>query len=452
VKALERMTLVEVAHVLGLPTPAHDVSIRGVSTDSRTVKEGDLFFALVGPNFNGHEFVELAADKDAAAAVVSEPVTADLPLLHVPDVRRALGQVARARRDAFHGPVIGITGSNGKTTTKEMITSILRERGAVLATQGNLNNEIGVPLTIMRMEQTDTFAVIEMGASHSGEIAYLAGISRPDVGLVTNAGAAHLEGFGSIEGVARAKAELFTALAPNGIAVINADDVYAPIWFEMSKHCRHMSFGVDQTSANVSARDAQFDAECTRFVLVANGEEISIRLAVLGIHNVRNALAAAAASIAAGATLSDVKAGLESFSPAKGRLQQKAGLKGARILDDSYNANPDSFHAGIDVLAAYPGMRITIMGDMLELGDGAHAAHRELGLYAKRKGIDVLLGVGTMTAAAVEGFGPGAIHFETQQALVAHLVDRLSESVTLLVKGSRGSHMENVVNALLQTK
>lgn len=448
-KSLERMTLAEVAHVLGVPAPAHDVAVRGVSTDSRTVKEGDLFFALVGPNFNGHQFVALAADKDAAAAVVSEEVQADLPLLRVPDVRHALGQVARARREAFHGPVIGITGSNGKTTTKEMITSILRERGPVLATQGNLNNEIGVPLTIMRLEQADTFAVIEMGASHLGDIAYLAGIAHPDVGVITNAGACHLEGFGSVDGVARGKGELFTALSSNSTAVINADDAHAPIWYEMSKHCRRISFGVDDPKADVSARAAQFEEDCTHFILTAHGEEVPVRLPVLGMHNVRNALAAAATALAAGATLDDVKAGLESFAPAKGRQQFKSGLAGAVIIDDSYNANPDSFRAGIDVLSARTGKRFVVMGDMLELGEGSQSSHRELGAYAKRKGIDALFCVGLISVAAVEGFGSDARHFESQEALIAELKSHLAASVTLLVKGSRGSRMENVVNALL---
>ncbi len=447
-EVLERLTLGDAARVLGLSAPLFDAAFTGVSIDSRSLRPGELFVALGGPNFDGHDFVQQAAARGAAGAVVSRPVSSDIPLLRVADTHAALIRLARARRRAFRGRVLAVTGSNGKTTVKEMTAAILARRGAVLATEGNLNNDIGVPLTLLRLEPGDDFAMIEMGANHPGEIALLADIAHPEVAIVTNAGAAHLEGFGDLDTVARSKGELFAALPAEGVAVINGDDPYAPLWRELAGQAQVMEFALTHPDAHVRAEAVHAEADGMHFRLLTPRGECALHLGLHGRHMVANALAATAAALAVDVELVDIRQALEDFRPVNGRLQVLAGVAGATLIDDSYNANPDSFRMAIDVLAALPGERILVVGEMLELGEAPEAAHREVGRYARASGIDRLCAVGAMAAHACEGFGDGEA-FASQAACVQHLRTLLSADTTVLVKGSRGARMENIVRQLV---
>jgi len=347
-------------------------------------------------------------------------------------------------------PLVAITGSNGKTTTKEMIAAILSRAGKALATRGNLNNDIGVPLTLMRLDASYRHGVIEMGANHPGEIAYLVNITRPQVAVITNAGSAHLEGFGSIEGVARAKGEIYGALEADGVAVINADDAYADLWRALAAKCRVFSFGIDKP-ADVSAK-WQGDVHGSHLHLHTPVGDAELNLALPGRHNVMNALAATAAALAMGVSLDGVVKGLEGLAPVGGRLQIREGINGATIIDDSYNANPVSLRAGIDVLAACQGRRYLALGDMGELGADAEQLHAEAGTYARQAGIDGVYATGPLSKGAVEAFGTGGHHFAEQQQLIAALKTELDSGVTVLVKGSRSSRMERVVAGLTEVQ
>ncbi|MFA7094902.1 MAG: UDP-N-acetylmuramoyl-tripeptide--D-alanyl-D-alanine ligase [Gammaproteobacteria bacterium] len=448
------MRLAEAARMVGGELRGADAVFTAVSTDTRTLTPGALFVALRGPNFDGHDFVEQARAAGAVAAMVSRAVPTALPLLLVEDTRLALGRLAAAHRAARDLPLVAVTGSNGKTTVKEMVAAILAQRAPVLATQGNLNNDIGMPLTLLRLAPEHGFAVIEMGASHPGEVAYLTRIAQPTVALVTNAGPAHLEGFGSIEGVARAKAEIYAGLAADGVAVINADDAYAALWDELNRSRRRVHFGLC-AEAEVRADPASIRFElqderlCTAFRLIALTGETDVRLSLAGRHNVRNALAAAAATIALGMDLKEIRAGLEGMQPVQGRLQLRAGLNGVRVIDDTYNANPASFQAGIEVLAACPGTRCLVLGDMAELGEDSPQLHRRVGEQARSAGIERLYAVGEQSRAAVEAFGAGARHCAGQSELIAALRDELGPGAVVLVKGSRRMRMERVVEALM---
>jgi UDP-N-acetylmuramoyl-tripeptide--D-alanyl-D-alanine ligase len=415
----------------------------GVSSDSRQVQAGQLFFALQGPHFDGHDFAPQVQAKGAAGMVVTHAVDVDLPQIIVSDTRLALGQLAAVWRARFQGPVIAVTGSNGKTTVKEMLAAILLQAGKVHATRGNLNNEIGVPLTLLDLSLDDGAAVIEEGASHPGDIAYLTQIVRPTVAVVTNASGAHLEGFGSLEAVARTKGEIYEYLAKDGVAVINADDPKAGLWLELAGRQRVSSFGL-QNSSDVRG----LWQENEPLTIVTPQGEIRVRLHLEGRHNAMNALAATAAALAAGASLDDIKRGLESMLPVAGRLQWKQGMCGVRILDDTYNANPASLAAALDVLAACEGERYLALGDMAELGAQAHAYHQQAGTRARECGVQQLYAVGENTKYAVSAFGERGHHFAAQDALIAQLKHDLHENVVLLVKGSRSAHMEKVVAAV----
>lgn len=457
---MSMMTLQQAAKILDakLLGQGH-VSFDAVSTDSRTLTAGDLFVALQGPNFDAHEFVASVADQGAVAAIVEKQVDTKLPQLLVTDCRAALGRLAAAWRAKFHGKVIGITGSNGKTTVKEMVARIMSQKGAVFATEGNLNNDIGVPLMLLRLkpEQHST-AVIEMGANHAGEIAYLTSLVQPNVAVITNAAAAHLEGFGSLEDVARSKGEIWQGLCETGTAVVNLDDDFADYWRELVVDFESIGFGM------LPSADVRLAEGGVHWVISAGGYKsifkiqtpvgsIEIAMDLAGKHNVMNALAAAAAAIAAGASLADVQFGLESMAPVKGRLQPKTTRDGQLVIDDCYNANPESLRAAIDVLLQAPGEKILVMGDMAELGSGADELHFNVGAEAAEKGVDQLLASGKHCQQAVKGFGEAGICFTTQQTLIEHLQVMLKEPVhqdaTLLVKGSRSASMENVVNALV---
>lgn len=442
--------LSKIAAVTGGRLVGVDVPLSGVSTDTRAISAGQLFIALRGERFDAHDFLAEAGAAGAAAFLVSEadklPPAASAVV--VADTRLALGSLAAAWRASFALPVIAVTGSNGKTTTKEMVAAILRAAfgAAVLSTRGNLNNDIGLPLTLLGLRASHRAAVIEMGMNHPGEIAYLAPIGTPTVALVTNAQRAHLEGMGDMDEVAREKGSIFSGLGENGVAVINADDAYANCWQAMAAPHRVCSFGIDQP-ADVHGKVRQHGLE-TELTLLAREGEATIRLRVPGRHNARNALAAAAACLAAGVPLGAVIEGLEGFAGVKGRLQRRAGKMGAEILDDTYNANPDSVRAGIDVLAATIGRKLLVLGDMGEIGEASGQYHDEIGGYAKSQGVDRLFALGDASQQAVRNFGEGARHFCNVEKLIAAVDKELGPETTVLVKGSRFMKMERVADAL----
>ncbi|WP_091190782.1 UDP-N-acetylmuramoyl-tripeptide--D-alanyl-D-alanine ligase [Formivibrio citricus] len=422
-------------------------TVARVTTDSRDVQPGDLFFALKGEHFDGHAFVEQALKDGAVAAVVSEPGPG--ARIVVQDTLQALGELAASWRQRFANVrVIGVTGSNGKTTAKEMIAAILATHAGaecVHATRGNLNNHIGLPLTLLGMREGCRFVVAEMGMNHFGEIAYLTRIARPDVALITNAGQAHLEMLGSVEGVARAKGEIYEGLAEQGCAVINADDAQSPLWKQLAGNHRQIAFGLQ--SAEVGARELDAGEEGTRFVLTTPAGEASVALPVPGVHNVRNALAAAAVAQALNVPLATIAQALTGYRGVKGRLEAKRAFNGARLVDDTYNANPDSMKAAADVLSTANGKKILVLGDMGEVGADAPQRHAEIGAYAREKGIDALYAVGKHMAEAVRTFGAGR-HFATHEALAAALRAELPANAVVLVKGSRFMQMERVVKLL----
>lgn len=424
-----------------------DVPFTSVSTDSRTLDRDALFIALSGPNFDGHEYVQVAMERGAVAALVSREVNVPLPQVLVVDVLAALSLFSHAWRMQFAIPVIGITGSNGKTTTKEMIGSIMSQSGPALVTRGNLNNHIGVPLTLLRIESTHHCAVIEMGANHRSEIAGLSALAAPNVGIVTNAGKAHLEGFGGIEGVALGKGELFLALPHDGTAIINADDHYAGYWHSHCSAKKAFTFGVDH-AADFRACNVNSGERGSHFELQTPAGQISVELKLVGQHNIRNAAGAAAAAYAAGATLEHIQAGLNAMQPVNGRLQPTAAIKSARLIDDSYNANPSSLMAGIDALCALPGRHWLVMGDMLEMGAEAAGLHEQMGGYARHAGVEQLFAIGTFTPHAVDAFGGGAQWFASLDELIDAVKRVISADVVVLIKGSRGNRLERVVAAL----
>ncbi|MGH8309527.1 MAG: UDP-N-acetylmuramoyl-tripeptide--D-alanyl-D-alanine ligase, partial [Steroidobacteraceae bacterium] len=406
--------------------------------------------ALRGPRFDGGEFVAAAHAAGAAGAVVSAQEKTPLAQILVADTQAALTGAAMRWRAAFDRPLIGVAGSNGKTTVKEMTAAILGQAGTCLATRGNLNNHIGVPVTLLRLDPSHRFAVIEMGANHAGEIAALVRVARPTIGIITNAGAEHLEGFGSLEGVARAEGETVEGLAPEATAVINADDPFADLWRGLTR-ARAVTFGVVHPSdfgAENLRSEIGVTGFVTRFELVCPIGRREIELHLAGRHNVVNALGAAAAAVAAGATLEHVATGLASMRAVQGRLQFRLARSGAWIIDDSYNANPSSMRAGIDVLADLSGRRWLVMGDMAELGAFAEDSHAEIGAYARERGIERLFATGKLAGLAVESFGAGAQWYPDTESLAQALDASVSRDVRLLVKGSRVNRLERVVDAL----
>ena len=440
------MSLAEAAGVLGATLRGADARFSGVSTDTRTLRTGDLFVALRGERFDGHGFVSNAASAGAAAALVDRKYAGDLPLpaAVVGDTRDALGGLARHWRGRFRPALAAVAGSNGKTTVKEMLASILRSHAgekAVLATTGNLNNDIGVPLTLLRMQPAHRFCAIELGMNHKGEIAYLVALAQPTVALVNNAQREHLEFMRSVEEVAAENAAVYEALPSDGVAVVNADDPHAGFFRARAGARRIVDFGLDNRAAITTRFSAkQLSSELT---LRAPDGEAQATLAIPGLHNVRNALAAAAAAHALGIPVKALAEGLSRFRPYTGRLQVKAGRGGATVIDDTYNANPDSVRAAIDVLASCPAPTVLVLGDMGEVGAQGPDFHREVGAYAREKGVSTLLALGEATREAVRAFGKAARHFDTLEALIPEVSGR-----SILVKGSRFMKMERVVAAL----
>lgn len=428
------------------------VNFSQVCTDTRQLQHGDMFVALRGPHFDGHAFLAQARDLGAVAALV-DAVNPDisLPQLQVDDTVLGLGQLALINRRRFQQKVVAITGSSGKTTVRTMIDSILRQRGPVLTTSGNLNNHIGVPLTLLRLVGNETAAVIEMGASGIGEIAYLCELAEPDVVLVNNVMPAHLEGFGSIEGVADAKGEIYQGVREGGTCVVNLDERFASQWLDEIAHKTVVTYSLNRQDVSVYATDIMPSGEGVSFVLHMEDQVIAITLASAGTHMVANALAASCCARAAGAGLEHIKAGLESCPSVSGRMHRLRGPSGCTLIDDAYNANPGSVKAAIDVLADCPGARILVMGDMGELGDEAWLMHAEIGNYAARKKLDAVFTVGSLSQAVSEEFNGPARHFDSQQALIEHLFRVVDGSdYTLLIKGSRSARMDRVVSALTQ--
>jgi UDP-N-acetylmuramoyl-tripeptide--D-alanyl-D-alanine ligase len=446
-----KRTLLEAARVVGGQLIGEDHPYGAVSTDSRTLAPGALFVALRGPNFDGGEFVAAAAARGAIAAIVERAVPHALPQVVVPDALRALQQLAQAWRADFSLAVVAVGGSNGKTTAKEMTSAILSRMGPCMATHGNLNNHIGVPLTLMRLEASHRSAVVEMGANRIGDVAELVRLARPTVGLITNAGAEHLEGFGNLDGVAQGEGEMVACLEPSATAIINADDAYAGYWRGVATARRIISFGV-HANADFMAKNSVQAIErgefATRFTLECPLGQRSITLKTGGAHNIGNALAAAAAASAAGASLEEIALGLADFRGVAGRLQLKAGTRDSWIIDDSYNANPSSVRAGLEVLRALPGATWLVLGDMAELGEYAEDSHAHMGAYARDCGIKRLFAVGPQSSRAVETFGSGAEWFADADSLTRRLQAELTPGVTVLIKGSRVNRLERVVQAL----
>jgi len=449
--------LSELARVTEGGLRGEDVEFAAVSIDTRTLKPGDLFVAINGERFDGHDFVGQAAAAGACAALVERAVGFPPPQVVVADARIALGKLGAAWRDASPARVVGLTGSNGKTTVKEMIAAILSVKDQVLATRGNLNNDLGVPLTLLGLQPEHRFAVIEMGANHLKEIEYVAGLARPDVALITNAGSAHLEGFGSREGVATGKGEIITALGPDGVAIINADDMYAGLWRGMAGSRKLIGFGFSEAADVRGLADSVQSAWAgdgfqTRFLCECQGGRHELVLNLAGRHNVANALAAAASCLGLRVGFAQIAEGLSRLAPVSGRIQPGRAGNGALLINDTYNANPSSFKAALEVLLDLPGEPWVALGAFGELGAASAELHEELGGLAKASGVVRMYATGPNADKAAEAFGSGARFFPRQEDLIEKLQEELRGDVALLVKGSRSQRMERVVEALRARK
>ncbi|MFZ3185686.1 MAG: UDP-N-acetylmuramoyl-tripeptide--D-alanyl-D-alanine ligase [Pseudomonas sp.] len=429
-----------------------DVTFNGVSIDSRSVAAGQLFVALSGPNFDGHNYLAEVAHKGAVAALVEREVAGvNLPQLLVTDTRVALGRLGGLNRQAYQGPLVAVTGSSGKTTVKELLASILRVAGPVLATRGNLNNDLGVPLTLLELSAEHSAAVIELGASREGEIGYTVSLAQPQVAIITNAGTAHVGEFGGPEKIVLAKGEILEGLPSDGTAILNLDDPAFATWQRRARGRQVLSFALNNPAADFSARELNVDGRgCPAFTLQCAAGSARVQLNLLGQHNVSNALAAAAAAHALGVSLEQIVQGLQTLQPVKGRTVAQVLTNGVRLIDDSYNANPASINAATDLLSGFSGRRVLVLGDMGELGDWAEQAHRQVGAYAAGK-VDALYAVGPQMAHAVVAFGAGGQHFADQASLIAALASEQGSTTSILIKGSRSAAMENVAFALAAT-
>jgi len=425
----------------------NDCTFDGVSIDSRTIQEGELFVALSGPNFDGKKFVGQARGKGAVAAVVDSAVEDDIAQIKVDDTRLALGQLGAAWRGQHSMTVIGITGSNGKTTLKDLTAACLSSVAPTLETQGNLNNDIGMPLMMSRIDESHRFVVLEMGANHEGEITYLTSLARPDVVVITNAAAAHLEGFGSLEGVARAKAEILLGEPRPEIAVLNSDDEFYSYWMSLVESVDVLSFGLNE-DADIRADQIETGKGQTHFTLHLLDATVDLTLPLAGAHNVRNACAAAAIATALDVPPEKIKEALENVQPIAGRLLPLQGQCGATLYDDSYNANPISAIAAAEFLASLPGDNWLVLGDMFELGEDAAQLHHDVGESIRSAGVDRLFVFGELSRNAADAFGEGASSYDVLDTLISDVSNALTSNVNVLVKGSRSMRMERVVNAL----
>ncbi len=437
------LDLQTIAAMAGGKIYGDNVAIESIGTDSRAIERGALFVALQGERYDGHDYVEQAHGAGAVAVMSCRQSAVGLPRIEVADTLSALAQLARQWRRRLQLSVIALTGSNGKTTTKNMLFSIMRRCRKTAATEGNLNNHIGVPLTVLRFRDAHRCAVVEMGANHGGEIRALCEIAKPDIGMVLNASAAHIEGFGNLDGVAAAKGEMYEALPDDGIGIVNCDDPYCEYWKKRCRCERILQFGFS-AAADVTARPLD-DA---RIMLRIAGDEKPCGLRLAGEHNIKNALAAACAAHAAGADMDTIIAGLEAVAPLPGRLNFVRGMGGLSLIDDSYNANPSSLRAALDVLSQSPKRRWLALGDMAELGAESEASHIGAAADAKSAAVECLLTVGRETRASADAFGSGAIHFESLDAMIQYVQSEASPDICLLVKGSRAAGMDKLVRAL----
>ncbi|MBP6103948.1 MAG: UDP-N-acetylmuramoyl-tripeptide--D-alanyl-D-alanine ligase [Gammaproteobacteria bacterium] len=446
---MKDLSLSSVAQMMQAKFSGPDARYQAICTDTRHLKPGDLFVALEGQHVDGHDYINIAEKRGAAGLVVSRPSASTIATLLVPNTLEALALFAKAMRARFPIPMVAITGSSGKTTIKEMLYSILSLKGSTLATTDNLNNEIGVPLTLSRLNPEHWAAVIEMGARREGDIAYLMSLADPSVGLISNASMAHVAIFGSTHNIAEAKGEIYKNIKSSGIAILNVDEAHADRWRSMMhKPAKIISFGL-KNKADVYADNIILDKHGSFCDLHIEGKALALTLQAPGEHSIYNALAAAAAATALGVELETIQKGLQLFSAVSGRLEFKKGRLDTCIIDDTYNANPASMQAALAVLARQPGFRIFVMGDMLELGDQALDYHQIIGLAAQKYGIHKLYGFGKMTRAAVAVFGEGGSYFMDQNSLIEKLLLELPREATLLVKGSRGMQMEHIVARLI---
>jgi len=442
-------SLTELARQWSLPSPVHDQTFHGISIDSRQDNTGRLFIAIRGEHVDGHAYLTTAQQQGAVAALVEQyhpDIT--LPQLVVKDTRLALGDIGRLARARLKAKVLALTGSCGKTTTKNLLASICSQAAPSAATRGNLNNDYGVPLTLAGLPEDIHYAVIEMGANHQQEIAYLTDIARPDIALITNVGPVHLEGFGGLDGVAHGKGEIFRGLSTDGIAVINLDDAFAPYWQALTKDKRQVTFGT-HAKAMIRAEAMSLDGVGhPTFTLITPQGQVQVSLQLLGMYNIFNALAAAAAAFAADIPLAAIAAGLAAQAAGDGRMQLRPGYQGAQIFNDTYNANPLAMKMALQLLATQPGRKIFVMGDMGELGPESASWHARVGEMAASLHIDALYAVGTLSTHAVQAFGTKAHHFTDKKTLIASVREILDANTYVLVKGSRSAGMEEVVQAI----
>lgn len=443
-------TLSSVAQSMRGTLHGADCPFDGVSTDSRTLRRGELFFALSGPNFDGGEFVSQASDKGAAGAVVKSVVEDDVAQITVDDTRLALGRLGATWRQSHAATVVGVTGSNGKTTIKEMIAACLSQIAPTLATVGNLNNDIGMPLMLLRIDSSHRYAVLEMGANHAGEIGYLTSLARPDVVVISNAGVAHLEGYGSITGIAHGKGEILQSDTRPQFAILNAEDEFYQYWLSLVDDIEILSFGLGE-GADVHADHIVAEKGSTSFRLHLPAAVVDLTLPLAGIHNVRNACAAAAVATALGVSPEQIRNAFESIEPVAGRLQPVAGRNGAVVYDDSYNANPESVRAAGDFLATLSGRNWLVLGDMFELGENADQLHFDTGKALADCRVDRVFAIGDLSKHTIRGFGDDGEWFASIDDLIASVMADISADVTILIKGSRGMRMERVVEALRAT-
>jgi len=438
-----------------------DVVFSSVSTDTRKINKGDLFVALQGENFDGHDYVHQACEKGAVAVMVSRAISAGIPQIIVDDTRLGLGRLATVWRKQANPKVVALTGSNGKTTLKEMLAVILSEKHDILATEGNLNNDIGVPLTLLRL-QHEKIAVVEMGANHLGEIDYLSKMAMPDIAILNNAGRAHIGEFGSEENIARGKAEILSGLKQDGVFVFNADSQWVTLWEELAQPFNKVGFGTAST-AKYQLLLADYRMDWTEngyesvFSIKENhtAQQYKIRLSLAGLHNCMNAVAAVSATRELGVSVEVIQQGLNKLKPVKGRLSTAKARQGQFVIDDTYNANPDSVEAALEVLVTAPGRKIFVLGDLAELGSEAKLMHAEIGNLLQRAGIDALYTCGlveeSLSQAASAAFDGPSAHFENREQLAAFLQDETGRGDYILVKGSRSAQMDQVV-AMLMTE
>jgi UDP-N-acetylmuramoyl-tripeptide--D-alanyl-D-alanine ligase len=441
------LSLKQLAKIVGCDAEVADVNVNGAVIDTRQIRPGNLFVALKGERVDGHDFLAQAREAGASAALVTETRDDPLPQLQVQDVREAFAAIARTWLQRSRTKVVAVTGSNGKTSVKEMITAILRQTGPVLATKGNLNNNLGVPLTLCRLDAEDKYAVIEMGTNHPGEIAELVKIAAPDVALINNIGPAHLEGFGSETGVAQEKGAIYQGLKADGIAVVNADMPYETVWAPMIADRKTVSFALEN-DAEIKADYIQPEVSGSHFMVNIEGVNHHFSLPLPGVHNVNNALAAIAVCRALDIPVDAMVRGLASIKAVPHRLQLRAGINGSKLIDDTYNANPGSYQQALITLAGFSGEHWLVLGDFGELGADSEQIHAEMGKQASEAGVSQLFTVGDSSRMAAQQFGCGAQHFEDIDSLQQHLQQALNEDVNCLIKGSRFMQLDKLADQL----